>query len=88
MAALKEASQKGYLSNSPLVSWALPIAAGALMSSTPPAAASLWLEAIQLTSLVSATSAWELLEAAIAVHPLNGELKMNGETAATEAEKI
>ncbi|KAL4515845.1 hypothetical protein Ndes2526A_g00549 [Nannochloris sp. 'desiccata'] len=82
LSLLKEASQKGYLSKSPLVSWALPAAAGALVSSTPPAAASLWLEAIRLTALLSTTSARELLEAAVAVHPLNSVLKEAGEAVA------
>jgi len=76
----KEASQKtlnpnGLLSNSPLVSWALPAAAGALVSSTPPAAACVWLEAIHLTALLSTAPAWELLEAALEVHPLNPTLR-------------
>jgi len=84
---LKVASQNGSLSKSPLVSWALPAAAGALVSSTPPAAASLWLEAIHLTALLSTASARELLEAAVAVHPLNSVLKEAGEAVVRDVEE-
>ncbi len=65
---LEEASKRGCLTTSPLVSWAVPIAAGALISSAPPAAASLWNQAMHITSFISANGAWELLLAAFDVH--------------------
>jgi hypothetical protein len=82
---LQNASKRGLLSQSPLVSWALPVAAGALVASTPPAAASLWLETIRLTALLSVVSALELAEAAVAVHPLNKDLQKAREAAAAAA---
>ena len=80
-----KAAAVAVLGKDPGVSWALGGAAGALVVASPPAAPSVWLQALRLTSLVSVVSTWELLGAAVRVHPLNEWLKREGERVARQA---
>lgn len=80
-----EVAKTGALCRDPCVSWALAGAAGMLTVAEPRAAPAVWLEAIRLTALVSATASWELLGAAMVAHPVNVALEREGGKAATEA---